>query len=87
MGIEVFSNVVIISSYKEFCIYFDIEKWWEDSEEKKKRNGTAGERCWKQKLKEGAVFILEETNQKGNFFAVLSDIEILWGGCSSEIFV
>lgn len=45
MGIEVFSNVVIISSYKEFCIYFDIEKWWEDSEEKKKRNGTAGERC------------------------------------------
>lgn len=45
MGIEVFSNVVIIRGYKEFCIYFDIEKWWEDSEEKKKWNGTAGERC------------------------------------------
>lgn len=87
MGIEVFSNVVIIRGYKEFCIYFDIEKWWEDSEEKKKWNGTAGERCWKQKLKEGAVFILEETNQKGNFFVVLSDIEILWGGCSSAIFI
>lgn len=32
-----FSKVVIISSYKEFCIYFAIEKWWEDSEEKKKQ--------------------------------------------------
>lgn len=35
----------------------------------------------------GGLFILEETNQKGNFFVVLSDIEILWGSCSSEIFV
>lgn len=66
MGTEVFSNV-IISSNKEFCIYFDIETRWEDSEEKKKWSGTGRERGWKQKLKEECVFILEETNQKGNF--------------------
>lgn len=48
-------------------------------------NGTGGERCWKQKLKEEGVFILEETNQKGNFCCP-QWLRNIMRRCSSEIF-